>query len=175
MALDGPTNNEMTTDELRVMFARMQKVSAVMFDRAMWHAPIYNALSAEGFKGLSLTEPELAGRRSELEEPVRYALGYAQIALVGTAIELTLLHLYVNSFVIFSENGDVSTLRELKSRIDSSERKPNFDQFCALDPNAQMKHLKILSFTNIPAVERLFSDIYDENCFESAWTPPRVS
>jgi len=170
-ALDGQKSNEMTTDELRVMFAHMQKVSAVMFDRSMWHAPIYKALSADGFKGLSLTEPELARCRSELEEPVRYALGYAQIALVGTAIELTLLHLYVNSFVIFTENGDISTLRELKSRIDSSSRSPNFDQFCALDPEAQMKHLKKLSFTNISEVEKLFSDIYGANCLEIAWTP----
>jgi hypothetical protein len=161
----------MTTGELQTLFAHIQRVSAVMFDRAMWHAPVYKALAADRFKGLSLTEPELAGRQHELEEPVRYALAYAQIALVGTAIELSLLHLYTNSFVIFAERGDLCDLKELKARLNSNPRGPTFDQFSALNPEEQMKRLKKLSFSNIPEVEKLFSDIYGEDCLKTAWTP----
>lgn len=160
----------MKAAEVKAMFEHMQNVSRVMFNRAMWQSPIYSALSADGFKALSRTKPGLATRQFELEEPARYALGYAQIALVGTAIELTLLHLYVNSFEIFTKNGDVSSLQGLKSCIDSNPRGQTFDQFCALGPDEQRKRLKKLSFSNISEANKLFADIYGLNCLENAWT-----
>jgi hypothetical protein len=77
--------------EVQLVFAHMAETSAVMFDRSMWFAPVYETLARDGFRFLCQSRADLAGREDSVAEPVRYALGYAQVVFLGTAVELTLL------------------------------------------------------------------------------------
>jgi hypothetical protein len=160
------------TLRVRSVFANMRKTSAVMFDRGMWCSPIYDTLAADGFRSLCRTSPNLTGQEASAEEPVRYALGYAQLVLVGTAIELTLLHSYINSLAIYQlVGGDMQRLSALRKWVESGRRRTTFDRFLHLPPDEQTRRLKEISFSDLPKAQEMFADIYGIDCFAKVWTP----
>jgi hypothetical protein len=147
--------------DLSKLFNHMKKTSDVMFDRSMWFAPIYKTLMADNFRALCQSYTELAEKENQVDEPVRYALGYSQTVFLGTAIELTLLHLYINSLSIFQRifSGDLSSLKHFPRNL------------LSISPIQLFDELKKLSFSDISKTQNKFSDIYGENCFLIAWTP----
>lgn len=150
----------------------MAKISAVMFDRSMWFAPVYQTMSRDGFYSLSQSRADLVGKEGSVEEPVRYALGYAQMVLLGTAVELTLLHHYVNSLAIYELlGGDLRQLAALRRSIESGRRSMSIEAWLALEPEDRNQRLREMSFSDLPKSQSLFADIYGADCFRSAWTP----
>ena len=61
----------------------------VMLDRSMWFAPIYEVISKDQFDPIVSHELRLRGHEREIEEPVRFACGYAQTVCFGKVARAT--------------------------------------------------------------------------------------
>lgn len=155
------------------IFEHMIKVSILMFDKSRWYAPIYQALAADKFSVLCRHHAELKGKEDEIGMPILFAMGYAQSIALGSAAELTLLQLYINSLELYFEvtpAGDID-LPAMSNWLETRRQKLSIKEFVALTHDERLTKLKEISFSDLPAADRFFADIYGAKCFDEAWTP----
>lgn len=159
--------------QVNEMFEHMLGISVIMFDKSRWYTPIYQALAADKFALLCRHHPELEGKENEVGMPILFAMGYAQSVALGSAAELTLLHLYVNSLEFYLQflPAAGAKLPALSSWLETRRQKLSMDEFAALSDADRLIKLKEISFSDLPTASRYFSDIYGPDCFENAWTP----
>lgn len=158
---------------VNTVFEHMIDISIIMFDKSRWYTPIYQALVGDKFKLLCAHHPELKGKENEVGMPILFAMGYAQSVALGSAAELTLLHLYVNSLELYLKTlaTEKVELPALSIWLETRRQKLSVNDFVALEDAERQMKLKEISFSDLPTASRYFSDIYGPDCFEKAWTP----
>jgi len=142
----------------------------VMMDRSMWFAPIYETISTDHFAPLVSHDPRLRGRERELEEPVRFACGYAQTVFLCTAVEVFFIWHFGASVAFFIDTGrgTLSDLSAVRTWVESRKEYKSWDSWQELTPAKRFRSLTALSFADLKNAESFFSDIYGSDCLKRA-------
>src|SRR2546425_3569959 len=142
----------------------------VMLDRSMWFAPIYEVISKDQFDPIVSHELRLRGHEREIEEPVRFACGYAQTVFLCAAVETFFVWHYGNAitFLLETNRGSLADLVVLRRWVESRRELRPWDSWQRLDATSRFRTLTTLPFSNLKKAEDYFAEIYGTDCFSHA-------
>jgi hypothetical protein len=155
-------------------YDQMDHTLHVMLDRSMWFGPIYEAISKDQFRPIVSNDRRLRGHEQEIEEPLRFACGYAQTIFLCTAFETFFIWHYGNAvtFLVETGRGSLTDLPLLRRWVEGRKDLKDWESWQTLKPTARFRTLTSLSFSNLKMAEQYFSEIYGDNCFKTALSKP---
>ncbi len=167
---DDPTSEDTVRRRIARWYDHMDHTLHVMMDRSMWFAPMYETISIDHFAPLVARDPRLRGRERDLEEPVRFACGYAQTVFLCTAVEVFFIWHYGSSVAFFIDtgHGTLMELSTLRPWVESRKELKSWESWQHLTPAKRFRTLTALSFADLKVAESFFSDIYGSDCFTQA-------
>lgn len=140
----------------------------------MWFSPIYEAISQGQFRAIVSNDQRLRGHEHEIEEPLRFACGYAQAVFLCTAFEMFFIWHYGNAvtFLIETGRGSLTDLPLLRGWVKERKDLKGWESWQTLNPTKRFRTLTSLSFSNLQVAEQYFSEIFGDKCFAKTLSKP---